>query len=152
MILASMVRYLLMIALGIFMFGSPAVQASTNRVLVIERSSTQVSVAKATLSIAPLVRNGTTFAGKYEMKVNPFFFKGETGELEIVVSDDSLAKAKKGEEVEITGTALTHGENTKRKVNARATPSGKDCGALKVWFVADGREMVFQTSYKLVEQ
>ena len=119
---------------------------------MIERSSTRVSAAKATLTIAPLVRTGGMFAGDYEVKVSPFFFKSESGKLEILVSDESLAKAKKGEAVEITGTALTHGENVKRKVNARATPAGENHGELKVWFAADGREMVFLTSYRLLER
>jgi hypothetical protein len=147
-----MVRLFLLIALGAAFADILVAQASTNRLLVINRSFTHVSAAKATLTIAPLIRVGDTFAGKYEVKVTPFFFKSESGQLEIHVSEDSLAKAKKGEPVEITGTALTDGENVKRKVNARATPSGVNQGELRVWFDADGREMVFQTSYRLQEQ
>jgi hypothetical protein len=127
-------------------------EAPTRRVLVIEQSSTKVSAAKATLTIEPLVRTGDLFAGNYEVKVVPFFFKSESGKLEIVVSEENLAKAKNGQPVEITGTALTNGENVKRKVNARATPAGANHGDLRVWFDADGREMVFETSYRLQER
>src|SRR5688500_14947437 len=84
---------------------------SSKRLLVIERSSTRVSAAKATLTIEPLVRTNQFFAGQYDMKVSPFFFKSESGQLEILVSDESLAKAGKGQSVEITGTALTKGES-----------------------------------------
>jgi len=126
--------------------------AATKRLLVIERSSTRVSAAKATLTIEPLVRTNQIFAGQYDVKVSPFFFKSESGQLEINVSDESLAKAGQGQPVEITGTALTNGENVKRKVNAIATPTDKTQGKLKVWFLADNREMVFQTTYRLVER
>jgi|SRR5688572_20927503 len=119
--------------------------------LVIDRSFTRVSGAKATLTIDPLIRNGESFQGDYQMKVTPFFFKSETGKLEIFVSNDSLAKATNGIPVDITGTALTHGEEVKRKVNARATPRAKDSGELKVWFKVDERDMVFQTTYRLLE-
>jgi hypothetical protein len=40
----------------------------------------------------------------------------------------------------------------KRKVNAIATPIDNTQGKLKVWFLADNREMVFQTTYRLVER
>ena len=126
-------------------------RANTCR-LIIDRSFTRVSGAKATLTIDPLVRNGESFQGDYQMKVTPFFFKSETGKLEIFVSNESLAKATNGIPVDITGTALTHGEEVKRKVNARATPRGKDSGELKVWFKVDERDMVFQTTYRLLEQ
>ena len=152
MILPPMVRLLTMIAIGAMFTNSIGTEAPTKRVLVIERSSTHVSAAKATLTIAPLVRTGDMFAGNYEVKVVPFFFKSESGKLEIFVSDENLAKAKKGEPVEITGTALTNGEKVKRKVNARATPASENHGELRVWFDADGREMVFETSYKLQER
>ena len=122
---------------------------STNDLLVIDRSFTRVSTAKATLIIQPLVRKGEVFAGDYEMKVTPYFFKSESGKLEIHVSEESLTKAEKGMPVEITGTALTDGETVKRKINARATPTDKSSGELKVWFMADERQMVFNTSYRL---
>jgi len=141
--------YLLLATLAVAGLSAHAPEA--DRLLVIDRSFTRVSAAKATLIIEPLTRKGEIFTGDYEMKVTPFFFKSEKGKLEIVVSDESLKKAGKGEPVEITGTALTHGEDVKRKVNARATPVDKNHGQLKVWFVADEREMVFNTTYRLVE-
>lgn len=147
-----MVRLYLLLAMAAVFATSTGTEAPTRRVLVIERSSTKVSAAKATLTIAPLVRMGEMFAGNYEVKVVPFFFKSESGKLEILVSEESLAKAKRGEPVEITGTALTDGENVKRKVNARATPAGANHGDLRVWFDADGREMIFETSYRLQER
>ena len=133
------------------LFGELAKSTTTCR-LFIDRSFTRVSGAKATLTIDPLVRTGESFCGDYQMKVTPFFFKSETGKLEIFVSNESLAKATNGLPVEITGTALTDGEDVKRKINARATPRGKDSGELRVWFKVDERELVFQTTYRLLDQ
>lgn len=154
MMVPKMIRLLLTITslMSLSINSIVATEASTNRTLVIERSFTHVSAAKATLTIAPLIRSGDMFAGDYQVKVSPFFFKSESGKLEIFVSEESLSRAKKGQPVEITGTALTHGENVKRKVNARAVPAGENHGELRVWFDADGREMVFLTSYRLVEK
>jgi hypothetical protein len=158
MILAGMFRrfplaVVLAFILAVPLLGDMSLNSiSTNRLLVIERSSTRVSAARATLTIEPLVRTNQIFAGNYDVKVSPFFFKSETGKLEIHVSDDSLAKAQKGQSVEITGTALTDGEQVKRKVNAIAKPIDQDHGDLKVWFVANERELVFQTTYRLLER
>src|SRR5688572_32227642 len=62
--------------------------------LVIDRSFTRVSGAKATLTIDPLIRNGESFQGDYQMKVTPFFFKSETGKLEIFVSKIGRASCR----------------------------------------------------------
>ncbi len=153
MIVARMFRRVLFIICLALVVAAPLFaeltkNASTCR-LIIDRSFTRVSGAKATLTIDPLIRSGESFQGDYQMKVTPFFFKSETGKLEIFVSNESLAKATNGIPVEITGTALTDGEDVKRKVNARATPRDKDRGELKVWFKVDERELVFQTTYRL---
>lgn len=127
--------------------------ASTNRVLIIDRSSTAVPGGKATLSIGPLQRTAEIYAGDYQMKVSPYFFKGEKGKLAIVVSGESLAKVTKGIAAEITGTATTSGTDGKaRRIDATATPSDNDRGALKLWFISGDRKMIFNTSYHFAEK
>ena len=123
-----------------------------NRVLIIDRSTTAVSGGKATLSIGPLQRAAEIYAGDYQMKVSPYFFKGEKGKLAIVVSGESLAKVTKGIAAEITGTATTNGKDGKtRRIDATAIPADNNHGALKLWFVSGDRKMVFNTSYHFVE-
>jgi hypothetical protein len=125
----------------------------TNRILVIDRSATEVSGGKATLIIGPLERTGDIYAGDYQMKVSPYFFKGEKGRLAIVVSDESMAKAAKGMVTEITGTATTNGRaGETRCIDATATPADKNHGALKLWFIAGERKIVFNTSYRFVAE
>jgi hypothetical protein len=123
-----------------------------NRDLIIDRSSTAVSRGKATLSISPLRRTGDTYAGDYEMKVSPYFFESEKGRLAIVVSDESLARVTNGLAAEITGTATTSGKGGEtRRIDATAMPADTQRGALKLWFIAGGRKMVFDTSYRFIE-
>lgn len=127
--------------------------SATNRVLIIGRSSTTVSGAKATLSIGPLQRQTNIYSGDYQIKVSPYFYKGEKGRLAIVVSDESLAKVSRGVAVEIKGTATTNGKGGEtRRIDATATPADRTHGALKLWFISGDRKMVFNTSYHLVEE
>lgn len=127
--------------------------ASSDRILLIDRSSTAVSGGKAMLSIGPLQRTADIYAGDYQMKVSPYFFKGERGRLAIVVSRESLAKVANGIAAEITGTATTSGKSGQtRRIDATATPVDNNHGALKLWFIAEGRKMVFNTSYHFAEK
>jgi hypothetical protein len=126
--------------------------AVVNRVLIIDRSSTVVSGAKATLSIGPLQRTGNIYAGDYQMKVSPYFFKSEKGRLAIVVSDKSMARVTNSLAAEITGTATSSGKDGQtRRIDATATPAGSDRGALKLWFISGDNKMVFNTAYRILE-
>jgi hypothetical protein len=82
------------------------------------------------------------------MKVFPYFLKNEKGTLAIVVSDESLAKINQGMVVAITGTATTSGKGERsRPIQAMATPTDINHGNLKLWFMAGGRKMIFETAY-----
>jgi hypothetical protein len=132
---------------GLVAASRPASSTSSSRVLIIDRSSTAVSGVKATLSIGPLQRTDGIYAGDYQMKVSPYFFKGEKGTLAIVVSSESLAKVTRGIPAEITGTATTSGTGETRRIDATATPWDNHRGALKLWFISGDRKMIFNTSY-----
>jgi hypothetical protein len=131
----------------------PARSRPTDRALMIAPSSAPVASGKATLTIGPLRRTGDIFAGDYQVKVAPYFFKSEKGKLAIEVPAESLAKVINGKSAEITGTATTNGKGErKRRIDATATPADGNRGALKLWFVSGGRKMVFNTSYQFVEK
>jgi hypothetical protein len=146
----------LFLALSVQLFTGHA--ASTNSpsadgVLLIERSLLRTSGAKAVLTVGPLCRAAGTFAGDYQVKVSPYFFKSEKGKLAIVVSAESLLKLKKGIPAEIAGTATTDGERgSPRPVYATVTPSDADHGALKVWFNSGDKKLIFDTSYRFVQK
>src|SRR5688500_52475 len=90
-----------------------AAPPSTNRVLMIDPSSMPVAAGKATLTIGALVRADGVYTGGYRINVSPYFYKNEKGKLNIVVSDESMAKISKGKVAAITGTATTSGKDGK---------------------------------------
>ena len=129
-----------------------AAPALTNRVLIIDPSSTPVAAGRATLTIGALQRTGDIYGGSYQMKVSPYFLKSEKGRLAIVVSDKSIAQVTNGLTAEITGTATSSGKGGKtRRIDAIATPADTQRGALTLWFIAGDRKMVFDTSYRFIE-
>jgi hypothetical protein len=142
--------------LALFAVGwSPTLAApvSTNsataiRVLLIDRSSMSIRGGKATLTIGPLERTNGVYTGDYKLTVFPWFLNNENGTLAILVSDETLAEADRGKVVTVTGTATACGEGgICRPIVAVATPSDKDHGTLKLWFMAGSRKMTFTPAY-----
>jgi hypothetical protein len=133
-------------------FAGPATNViSTNDVLMIDRCFCGVPAGKCTLTIGPLRVAGDTYSGDYATKVSPYFFKNEEGKLAILIPRESVEKASKGVAVEITGTATESKKGGKtRRIGATATPVDARQGTLRLWFIADGRQMVFDTHYKFV--
>jgi hypothetical protein len=124
---------------------------STNDVLMIGQCCTGVAGGNCTLMIGPLRAAGDIYAGEYATKVSPYFFKNEDGKLAIVITRDAIDRASRGLPVDITGTATENGKSRKtRRIDAVATPLDGRQGTLRLRFVADGREMVFDTHYKFV--
>jgi hypothetical protein len=127
--------------------------ASTNRILMIDRSSMPIGAGKATLIIGALQRANGVYSGDYKIKVFPYFFKNETGRLAIVVSDKSLAEINLGKVAAIIGTATTSGKGgASRHIDATATPVDINRGTLKLWFTAGNRNMIFEPAYHFAEQ
>jgi hypothetical protein len=144
-------RILLLIALGAaaVVAAPPATNAAvTNRVLIIGPSSMPVAAGRATLTIGALERVDGVYTGDYQIKVSPYFYKNEKGRLNIVVSDESLAKVSDGQVAEIIGTATTAGKGgLTRHIDATATPTNPDRGTLRLWFMAGDRKMIFEPTY-----
>ena len=135
-----------------------AASTSTNTVaadyiLLIDPSSMPVTAGKATLIIGPLQRTNEVYTGDYKIKVFPYFWKNQNGRLAIVVSDASLAEINQGKVTAITGTATASGKNGKgRHIDATVTPTDRNGGMLKVWFLAEDQKMVFTPPYRVVEK
>lgn len=141
-------------ALALTAFGDGvATTPPSDRLLMVEKSTMKVAGGTATLIIAPLRRTNDIFGGTFEMKVVPYFFKNDKGTLAIEINAESFAKARKGERVNITGTATTPDKTgvMVRKIDAVATPVDDYHGALKLWFDIDDRKMIFNTQYRFVE-
>ena len=122
--------------------------APANRILMIDSSSMPVAAGRATLIIGALQRTNGVYSGDYRIKVFPYFLKSEKGRLTIVASDESLAGLNHGKVEAITGTATTSGKSGRsRPIAAIATPVNMDHGALKLWFMAGNRKMIFEPAY-----
>ena len=107
-----------------------------------------IAAGKATLTIGALQRVDGVYSGNYKIKVSPYFFKSEKGRLAIVVSDQSLARLDLGKVTAIMGTATTGGKGGgSRHIDAMATPADINRGALKLWFRAGERDMIFEPAY-----
>ena len=139
-------------------FATHAAEPSTNSagsqgMLLIDSSSMPVTAGKVTLIIGPLQRTNGVYAGYYKIKVLPYFWKNENGQLAIVVSDESLAEINQGKVTAITGTATTSGKSGHcRHIDATVTPADRNHGTLKVWFVTKDQKMVFSPPYRVVEK
>ena len=126
--------------------------ASVNRVLIIYPSSMPVAAGKATLTIGTLQRADGIYTGGYRINVSPYFYKNEKGRLNIIVSDESMAKLSRGKVAAITGSATTSGKGgATRHIDATATPANNDQGTLKLWFMSGDRKMIFEPAYHFAE-
>ena len=126
--------------------------ALTDRMLLIDSSSTPITAGKVTLTIGSLRRADGVYSGEYKLKVFPYFYKNERGRLAIAVSDEALAEIRRGKVATLHGTATTSGKNGKcRQIEATVTPTDPNHGTLKICFIAGTRKMIFQPVYHLAE-
>jgi hypothetical protein len=122
--------------------------AAITRKLFIEPSSTSLAGGKARLIVGTLNRQQVSYVGDYQLKVWPYFFKSEKGALSMIVSDESLRKLTQAVPVAFTGKAMTDGSDKTRPIDARATPSATDRGALTFSIQTENGKLVFNTSYR----
>ncbi len=119
-----------------------------SRRMFIDPSSSSVALGKAKLIVSPLVqKNGTIYAGDYQLKVTPYFFKSQKGGLVLVSSGDLVGKLSQGKAVEFTGKATNIADGTGKFVRGKATPTTPDHGAVTFSILTDNGEMVFDTFY-----
>jgi hypothetical protein len=117
------------------------------RTLLIDPSSCSVALGKASLIVSPLRHRDGNYAGDYELKVRPYFFKSETGTLLLTVSDDSVRKLQAGIGFTFTGKAVTRSDGRIHTVHGKTTPSSGDRGSVTFSIVTDDVKMVFNSSY-----
>ena len=132
--------------------GTPNSTAGTSnavtRKLFIDPSSTSVALrGKASLIVSPLTHRNGNYAGDYQLKVRPYFFKSEKGSLLLAASDDAVRKLQAGTAINFTGRAVTHKDGRTHIVLGRATPSSGACGGVTFSIKTDDGTVVFNTSY-----
>ena len=128
---------------------SPAATSDAiTRKLLIDPSSTSVALrGKASLIVSPLTHRNGNYAGDYQLKVRPYFFKNEKGTLLLAACDDEVRKLQAGKAINFTGKAVTHADGRTHIILGRATPSSIDRGTVTFSIITDDGKMVFNTSY-----
>jgi len=109
---------------------------------------TSIYIGSVTLTTTEFVPQDDSFHARYEAKVRPWFFWGETGKITIKLPGTDLTRLALGQTVEFTGEAANH-KNKPRTVTGRAQPSNPTSGKIKVRIMADGIELIFNGSYQL---
>ena len=117
------------------------------RRLFIDPSSASVALGKASLIVSPLTHRDGDYAGDYQLKVRPYFFKSEKGTLLLAASNDSLRKLRAGTAIDFTGKAVTRKDGKIHFVLGKATPSSGDRGNVTFSIVTENGKMIFNTSY-----
>jgi hypothetical protein len=115
--------------------------------LFIDPSSTSVALRKASLIVSPLTHRDGDYAGDYQLKVRPYFFKSEKGTLLLAASNDSLRKLRAGTAIDFTGKAVTRKDGKIHVVLGKATPSSGDRGNVTFSIITENGKMIFNTSY-----
>jgi hypothetical protein len=116
----------------------------------VEPMKTSIYIGSVTLTTGVFVRQGSTLAATYEAKVFPWFFWGESGKITITLSDADLASMARGENAEFTGEAFNQ-KNKSRQVSGRVQPGTATSGKIKVRILADGYQLIFNSTYQFVE-
>src|ERR1043166_8877715 len=118
------------------------------RKLFIDPSSTSVALrGKASLIVSPLTHRNGNYAGDYQLKVRPYFFKSEKGTLLLAACDDEVRKLQAGKAINFSGKAVTYADGRTHIILGRATPSSIDRGTVTFSIITDDGKMVFNTSY-----
>lgn len=108
---------------------------------------TSIYIGSVTLTTTEFVPQDEIFLARYEAKVRPWFFWGETGQITVKLPAADLTRLALGQTVEFTGEATNH-KNKPRTVTGRAQPANPTSGKIKVRIMADGIELIFNGSYR----
>ncbi len=118
--------------------------------LVIAPSSSKLAGGTAKLDVNPLSRRGAKYVGDYRIKIFPYFFMNETGQLFIEVSDPQFQQMVSGGVTSFTGQAQANGSDITHQITARVNPAKDGGGALTFTVSTDNGPLVFNTSYRMV--
>jgi hypothetical protein len=126
----------------------PAVPAPR---VVVAPMKTSIYVGSVTLTTSDFSTANEGFAATYEARVRPWFFWGESGKIAIKLPATDLTRLALGQTVEFKGEAAND-KNKPRSVTGRAQPADATSGKIKVRIMADGIELIFNGTYRLVPE
>ena len=117
--------------------------------MFIAPSAAAIPLGKANLVVGPLVHKGKFYVGKYQLKIEPYFFKSEKGTLKLEASDDDVRKLTSGIAVPFKGKAINNADGKPKMIIGTVTPSATDRGNVSFSVTTDNGPVVFNTSYHL---
>lgn len=119
------------------------------RELRIERSTAPASLGlKATLTLGPLKRQGSQYAGNYQLTTSPLPLANEKGSLQVTLAPDALHRLNTRRPIEFTGKATSDGGDP-RTIKGVATPTRANGGAIQMDIKSDRLKLRFATTYRL---
>jgi hypothetical protein len=121
------------------------------RTVTVAPMKTSIYVGSVRLNTGVFTWQGEGFATTYEAKVVPWIFWGETGNIVVKLSQADLVRLTRGETIEFTGDATNH-KNKPRSVTGRAQPATASTGKIKVRIMADGIELIFNSTYEFTAE
>jgi hypothetical protein len=112
-------------------------------------AKTSIYVGSVTLTVAPLTRQGASYASTYTASVFPYFFFTEAGTFQIEVSDADLFRLASGQSIDFTGLAV-RADGVVRPLACHADPHSLADGRVKVRvYVSKRLILVFNTTYHI---
>jgi hypothetical protein len=114
-------------------------------------TKSSIYVGSVTLTLGEFERQGSALTASYAARVFPWFFWSETGRITIELSDADLTRVARGDTVEFNGDGINQ-KHKSRKITGRAQPVDAISGKFKVRVLADGVELIFNSTYHLVSR
>jgi len=120
--------------------------------LVIEPSSTKLSIAKADLVVGALKHDDASYQGIYAITVSPFTFKNDHGKLVLNAPSENVLRLARGETMEFIGKATSDRDGKIKGIKGKASPVTKDRGSVKFTVNTEDGDLVFNSTYRIVPQ
>jgi hypothetical protein len=117
-------------------------------VVAVKPANVSIIIGTVSMTFAPFARRNTVYSSSYSAKVFPFFYS-ERGRIWIVIPDEDLRRASRGEVVDFKGHALDDSGDD-RRIEGRVTPTGPREGKIRVRvFVTRRISLTYDTTYEL---
>jgi hypothetical protein len=107
-----------------------------------------IPAMRITLSPGKMKRTETGYLSDYEVKVFPFFFFSEHGQVRIDIEPEAMRRLVSGDVISFTGEAINHREKH-RPIDGRIYPEDDLTGRIRLVVHVGSIELIFKTTYRL---
>ncbi len=132
---------------AIFILASDLSASDPVSKLVIDPSSTRMSLARCELTVGTLECKADALCGTYAIKVSPFAFKNDHGRLSLGVD---LQKMAQGQPVEFSGVATSARDAKTKPIKGRTKPEAGDHGLVSFTVTTEDGDLLFNSTYRVL--